>query len=149
MLSHCWSFTTMMLRSRIGGLLMGLSLVAALGLFPSQAQDPAKEKPTPARVSTVRRVPRYFGQIGLSPDQKAKIYDIREKHAVKLDELKKQLAEAQLKELVDCEAVLLDSQKKVLVQMRTDAQSKTTARTKAAAEKRAELEKKAEVKTDK
>ena len=138
-----------MLRSRIGGLLMGLSLIAVLGLFPSQAQEPAKEKPAPARVNIVRRVPRYFGQIGLSPDQKEKIYDIREKHASKLDELKKQLSDAQLKELVDCEAVLIDSQKKVLSQIRTEAQAKTAARSKAAAEKRAELEKKAEVKTDK
>ena len=139
----------MMLRSRIGGLLMGLSLVAALGIIPSLAQDPAKEKPTALKANTARRVPRYFGQIGLSPDQKEKIYDIRSKHASKLDELKKRLSEEQLKELVDCETVLLDSQKKVLSQIRTEAQSKAQARVKAAAEKRAELEKKAEVKTDK
>lgn len=140
----------MALRSRFGGLMMGLTAVALIGIVPSLAQDPAKEKATPVAAKNTRRVPRYFGQVGLTDEQKEKIYDLRAQHAVKIGELKKQLDDQIAKEMADCEAVLLESQKKVLNQLRVEGKAKSAARTKATAEAKAKAaEKKSEAKTDK
>lgn len=141
----------MMLRSRVAGMLIGLSAVALIGILPSFAQDPAKEKAAPTVAKNARRVPRYFGQVGLTDEQKEQIYDLRGKHLTKVDELKKQLADEQTKELAECEAILLESQKKVLVQLRVEGKAKSAARTKTAAEAKtkAAAEKKIEVKPDK
>ena len=126
----------MTLRSRVGGMVMGLSLVAALGGLPSLAQDPAKDAPKtdPAASRNVRRVPPHFGQVGVTPEQKEQVYAIRAKHQVKIDDLKRRLKEEEANQLAECEAVLLDSQRKVLVQLRAEAKTKAQARTKDRAE---------------
>lgn len=121
----------MLLRSRIGGVLMGLSLVGVLGALPSLAQDQAKAS-APA---SYRRVPTYFSKVGLTPEQKEKIYAIRGKHQAQVDELKRQLEEVQAQEMVACESVLNEAQKKQLEQFRNapKAKSKTTTRSSKAA----------------
>ena len=131
----------MTFRSRIGGILMGLSLVGVLGILPSLAQD--KAEPTAPKAS--RRVPPYFSKAGITPEQKEQIYAIRAKHQVKLDALKKQVDDIETQELTDCEVVLTAPQKKLLEQFRADAKTKAKSRTKAA---KAE-DTKAAVKTDK
>ncbi len=93
-----------------------------------------------------RRVPPYFSKAGVTPEQKEQIYAIRAKHQVTIEALKKQVDDAELKELTDCEAVLLPAQKKLLDQYRAEAKTKAKARTKAA--KAAEGEK-AAIKADK
>ena len=136
---------TMTFRSRIGGMLMGLSLVGALGILPLFAQDPAKENAEPVASRSARRVPAYFAKVGVTPEQREKIYSIRAKHQVKIDALKKQLDQAEEQELTDCEGVLQAPQKKLLEQFRAEAKTKAKSRTKAA---KAETDK-AAVKTDK
>jgi hypothetical protein len=118
----------MTLRSRVGGLVMGLALVGVMGFLPSLAQDPAK---TDAESQT-RRVPAYFAKAGVSDEQREKIYAIRAKHQPKIAGLRKQLAEAEAAELSECETVLLDAQKKVLEQLRTEGKAKAKGRTKGA-----------------
>ncbi len=134
----------MKLHLRIGGLLMGLTLAGIVGILPSVAQDPAN--PTVKASSTqFRRVPPYFGKAGATPEQKEKIYTIRAKHQEKISELKRQIREAESTELAECEAVLLESQRKILVQLRAEGQAKAKSRTKAA---RADADR-AAVKSDK
>ncbi|MDB5350791.1 MAG: hypothetical protein JWN86_2038 [Planctomycetota bacterium] len=122
----------MTLRSRIGGLLLGLSLVGAIGIFPSLAQDPAKDTGAPAKkekgstgTKASRRVPANFSKVGLTDEQREKIYEIRAKHQDEISSLKAKIDDLQAKELAECESVLLDSQKKVLADLRaTSKQSK-------------------------
>lgn len=122
----------MTLRSRVGGLLMGLSLVGAMGFLPSLAQDPAKAKAkADAESKATRRVPAFFAKAGVTDEQREKIYAIRAKHQAKIEGLSKQLADARATELAECEAVLLDAQKKVLEQLRAENRVKAKGRTKA------------------
>lgn len=127
----------MALRSRIGGVLLGFSVVLVAGSLPSLAQDPVKEVATasPTKKSkvstgprTLRRVPPYFGKVGLTPDQKEKIYEIRGKHQAEIEALKAQIEEVGAKELIECEGVLLDSQKKVLSDLRATAKTSRKAK---------------------
>ena len=103
-------------RSRFYGLLLGLSLVAAAGLCPSAAQD--AEGAEPAVAKAARRVPTYFSKVGLTPEQREEIYAVRAKHAEKIEALQKQIDEMKAKEMAECEAVLVESQKKLLAEFR-------------------------------
>ena len=118
----------MMLRSRVAGVAMGILLVAAMGLVPSLAQDPAAEKLVAKTAKTTvtktsRRVPPLFAKVGLTAEQKEKIYAIRGKHQAEIADLKAKIDEIEAKELIDCEDVLLESQKKVLNELRAAAKS--------------------------
>ena len=116
----------MTMRSRIGGVLMGLSLVAVMGLLPSLAQDAPASK-------AARRVPPYFSKVGLTDEQREKVYAIRARHQAKIEELKQQIEETQLKEMEECESVLAAPQKQLLEQLRSGAKTaKTRTRAKAA-----------------
>jgi Spy/CpxP family protein refolding chaperone len=136
----------MTLRSRVGGMVMGMALVGAMGIIPSFAQDPAKEDGEATASRASRRVPAYFSKAGVTPEQKEQIYAIRAKYQIKIEALKKQVDDAEQKELTDCENVLLPAQKKLLDQYRAEAKTKAKSRTKAA--KAAEGEK-AAIKADK
>lgn len=130
----------MTLRSRIGGMVMGLSLVGALGILPSLAQEP-KDKADASAAKSARRVPPYFSKVGLTPEQKEKVYTIRGKHQARIEELKRQIDEAQAKEMEECEAVLLDSQKKMLQQFRAEAKANAETKAKSKAKAKADAAK--------
>ena len=117
----------MTFRSRAGGVLLGISMVALMGVVPSSAQDPEKEKASDSVVKTVaavkayRRVPPYFAKIGLTPEQREKIYAVRGKHQQEIDALKAKIDELQATELGECEGILLEAQKKMLTDLRASA----------------------------
>ncbi len=108
----------------------GFAAVVALAAIPLAAQEAAPGKPVgaenpPAAKRTYdpsRRVPRFFGQVGLSLEQKEEIYKIRGKHRQKLEELHKQVAQIQAQMLTECESVLTDSQKQTLAARRLDSE---------------------------
>jgi hypothetical protein len=86
------------------------------------AQVQAKAKRASKRAfDPTRRVPDYFGQLGLSGEQRESIYKIRGKHQPKIDALEKQLDELREQMVKECEAVLTDAQKKLLEERRTGA----------------------------
>ena len=95
-------------------LCVGLAVVGAGGLL---AQEPAPSGANPAG-PIVRRVPPYFGQVGLSPQQKEAIYAIRGKYAGRMAELKRQMEQLQQQELAECESVLTPSQRAQLAERR-------------------------------
>jgi hypothetical protein len=102
---------------------LGLALVIGSGTLRLEAQEPKPSEgsnATPARraFDPARRVPRYFGQIGLTPGQRESIYKIRAKHQQQIDALEKQIAEIQAQMLSECEALLADTQKQFLEQRR-------------------------------
>ena len=105
---------------------LAFSAMMVAGLMPIFAQEPKSESPetqsAPKKTyDPSRRVPDYFGQIGLTPEQKEAIYKIRAKHNEKIDALKKQIVDAQAAMLAECEAQLTEAQKKQLEFRRANA----------------------------
>lgn len=123
----------------------GLSVVSLLflGTLPlaaQQAPPPGSSTKTEAPAAkststTPRRVPNYFGQLGLSPEQKDSIYKVVAKHQSRIEELKKELAEANDKMVQECESLLDDAQKKSLEARRTAAADAAKAKAAAKAAK--------------
>jgi hypothetical protein len=105
----------------------GLPLIAQeAGNAPVEAKAKKAGKRT---VDPTRRVPDYFGQLGLSDAQKESIYKVRAKHQPKIAALEKQLEELRGQMVVECEAVLTDAQKKLLAERRAGAAESRTRRT--------------------
>jgi hypothetical protein len=84
----------MTIRKRIGAVSLGLVAVVLMGQLPLVAQEPAPSKPAAPtarkKQDLSRRVPNYFGQIGLTNEQRASIYSLQAKL---LDNLRKAAAE--------------------------------------------------------
>lgn len=138
-----------MLRTRIFAIGLGVVSCLFMGTLPLAAQQPPAAtssskpetpaaKPTP---SSSRRVPAYFGQIGLSPEQKDAIYQVVAKHQTRIEELKKELAEANDKMVEECETLLDDAQKKSLESRRRSAADAAKARAAARGSKAKDVKK--------
>ena len=56
-------------------------------------------------------MPRHFGQLGLTVEQKESIYQIQGKHMPKIEALEKQIEDLKTKMILDCEATLSAAQK--------------------------------------
>lgn len=112
---------------------LSMGLVIAASSFSSLAQDAAKKAPEKSAGTPVvkkkgdpsRRVPDHFGQIGLTQEQRESIYKVRKSHQEQIDTLKKQITEAESKSLNECEAVLTETQKKLLENLRTGSPKAT------------------------
>ena len=110
-------------RMRTVGGLAAVALVAAGTLVAQESSTttrPSRKADNAARrnVDPSRRVPDFFGQIGLTPEQRESIYKIRGKHQSKIDELERQIDEIQAQMLGECEGVLTETQKQMLAQRR-------------------------------
>jgi hypothetical protein len=94
--------------------------------LPLGAQEPkvppseTKTTPAPAKRSfdPARRVPTYFGQLGLTNEQRESIYKVQGKHLPKIEALEKQITEIRAQNLTECEGILSASQKQLLDQKR-------------------------------
>lgn len=92
----------------------GLAALLAVGVGTGWAQERSTERFS----SQYRRVPPFFGQVGLTPDQRERIYTIRGEYDQKIAELTRQLEALKAGEIADCEGVLTPAQKQLLVQIR-------------------------------
>jgi len=63
-------------------------------------------------------VPDFFGQIGLTPEQREDVYKVRGKHLVRIEELEAEIAKIRDQMQADCEAVLTDTQRQLIDQRR-------------------------------
>jgi hypothetical protein len=115
----------MTIRKRTGAVAVGLVAILLMGRFPLEAQEPASSKsaaPVPKKKQDPsRRVPSYFGQIGLTTEQRASIYGFQARRIEKIDALEKQVAAEKAGMLADCEGVLNETQKKLLDNLRQAA----------------------------
>ena len=107
-------------------------LCGRLPLIAQESKAPQTETKTKAKTARraydpARRVPPYFGQLGLSTEQREEIYKIQGKQMAKIESLEKQIEELRAQMLQDCEGVLTTPQKQVLDQRRAGA---ATARSK-------------------
>jgi len=89
-------------------------------------KEPAPAKESPTRLSNAkRRLPRYYGKLGLSEAQREKIYGVQDKHAVEIEKLEKQLADLKEKQDAECRKVLSADQKKQLNESLEAAKSRS------------------------
>jgi hypothetical protein len=70
--------------------------------------DAPKKEPAPKMRG---QLPPNWAKLGLSDEQKQKVYEAQNKYRAKIDALKKQIAELQDQEKKDMEAVLTSAQK--------------------------------------
>jgi hypothetical protein len=127
------------LRRAIAVVVSASAMTIFSGGWPLVAQESGKAKvETKAKagkraVDPARRVPNYFGQLGLSEAQRESIYKIQSKHQPRIDALEKQIEEIRVQSLDECEAVLTDAQKKMLAERRVNAGESRARRNGAAA----------------
>jgi Spy/CpxP family protein refolding chaperone len=107
-------------------------LMLISGSLPLSAQEPGDSRAKTAKraFDPTRRVPMYFGQLGLTDEQKESIYAIQAKQMPKIEALEKQIEDLRAQMLRDCEATLSPAQKQLLEQRRSggsEARSKKAA----------------------
>ncbi|WP_422929745.1 hypothetical protein [Singulisphaera sp. PoT] len=103
----------------IGTLSLSAQEAVVKGSGGTASQPPAASAPIPKRTyNPARRVPDYFGQLGLTPEQKEAVYEIRGKHYAKINELQQEITRLQASMLAECEGVLTDLQKQRLHERR-------------------------------
>lgn len=116
-------------RTHIPAICLGLLISWVSGVAFLRAQEPAT-KPGPTRDDgeTGRKdplrkvpVPDYFGQIGLTPEQRERIYKVLGEHQSRIEALEKQIADVKAQALRECEAVLTDAQREILEHRRRAA----------------------------
>lgn len=95
----------------------------------SEKGDGAKKAEKPGD-----RLPANYTKIGISEEQRKKIYEIQNSYGVQIAALQKQLADLRAKETAEVEAVLTPEQKKAL-QTANDESKKKAAEKKKASEK--------------
>lgn len=97
-----------------------VALAVSVPLFSQEKAEPAKtEAKGPAR-----RLPNNFGKLGLSDEQKEKVYAVQAKYAEEIARLQKQLADARAKVKVETEALLTAEQKTKLAEFVAATQKK-------------------------
>jgi CRISPR/Cas system-associated protein Cas5 (RAMP superfamily) len=103
-------------RASLLAVVFGCVGILALGSLRLDAQEPPGEKVTTAKKASDprRQVPRFFGQIGLSQDQKEDIYKVRFRYFEKIAALQKQIDELKADEMKELESKITESQKQLL-----------------------------------
>jgi hypothetical protein len=107
----------------------GMTLAALTALItvslPAQEPGAATKSARPGATAAqrsfdpARRVPTYFGQIGLTPQQRESVYQIQAKEMKRIDDLQKQIADIRADMIKQCELLLSPTQKQLLDQRRT------------------------------
>ena len=93
----------------------------------SAKQDAKTQK---QKKKSKRRLPNYYAQVGLSGEQREKIYGLQMKYRTQLEELEKQIAVLKTKRDTEIHAVLTDSQKRRLAELLDAAKKKRESRKK-------------------
>lgn len=99
-------------------------------LAPEPSAKAGRKAPDP-----MRRVPTYFGSLGLTNEQKEEIYAIQGRYIPQIQELQAKIESLRERAMADCEDVLTPAQKKILTEARKTAvdRRKAASRTKAGA----------------
>lgn len=93
------------------------------------APKPGRKAPDP-----MRRVPTYFGSLGLTNEQKEEIYAIQGRYIPQIQELQAKIESLRERAMADCEDVLTPAQKKILTEARKTAADRRKAASKPKAE---------------
>ena len=132
----------MSLVNRLSVVALTLGLVVGLGSLPSVAQitgtqkgttkakgesspsSKAGEEETSAPIAKRIALPRYFGQVALSQQQRDQIAKVQRKHQARLEELEREIEQTKATMLGECEAVLTPVQRQLLSDLRKAEKSK-------------------------
>lgn len=111
------------LRRALAVVLSASAMTILSGGLPLVAQESGKAGAETRKkaVDPSRRVPNYFGQLGLTEDQRESIYKVQAKNQPQIDALEKQLEDLRAQALKECEAVLTADQKRMLGERRASA----------------------------
>ena len=109
----------------LAGMVSGLTLVVALAAVPHQEQDEVvvpKMEFTAADLvkleTASKRVPPYFGQVALTPEQRARIQTIQSRYLREILMREKEIEALKKKSLQECEDVLVDFQRGLIKNLR-------------------------------
>ena len=95
----------------VGLSLLALSVVVIDGGFGQEKKDEGKKDGQPG---VKGQLPANWGKLGLTPDQKGKIYAVQASYKPKIDNLKKEIKHLQDEEYAEEYKVLTDDQKAAL-----------------------------------
>ncbi|MDW8244525.1 MAG: hypothetical protein RMJ88_15050 [Thermogemmata sp.] len=98
----------------VGGWCLGVMLIAGVIAAQEPKVDPAKSKVKEAEVKVRGQLPPNWGKLGLSEEQKQKIYQIQNKYNSEILRLETQVKELRAKRDEEMRAVLTEEQKKRL-----------------------------------
>ena len=93
------------------------------------------------KASSGDRLPANYAKIGLSEDQKKKIYDVQNRYEAQVDALEKQIADLKAKQKAEVESVLTPEQHKALQTAIEDSKKKSAEKKKASEAKSDEAKK--------
>ncbi|GIX03861.1 MAG: hypothetical protein KatS3mg113_0867 [Planctomycetaceae bacterium] len=95
-----------------------LGVMVAGGVWSQDAKTGKKGEPKAAAEKVSGRLPNNFGQLGLSNEQRQKIYSIQSKYNEQIEELTRQVDALKKKRDEEIENVLTAAQKEQLKQLR-------------------------------
>ena len=130
--------------------LIGTGIVGVNGRPVAVAQDARKvaakdeksaDGKSAKKVSSGDRLPANYAKIGLSDDQKKKIYDVQNNFEAQIDTLEKQIADLKAKQKAEVEGVLTPEQHKALQASIEDSKKKAAEKKKATEAKAGETKK--------
>lgn len=106
-----------------------IGLIMAVGLAAMQPQTLTAQNEQPEEQSTPQReqrgpLPAHFGRLGMSSEQKEKLYAIQESYEVKIAELRKQIVQLEAERDRTLETLLTPGQKLRLQELREEARVK-------------------------
>lgn len=89
------------------------------------------EQPKKKRRAPRGRLPNHYGKLGLSQEQKDKIYGIQRNYRARLRELQQQIDDLRQQETLEIQGSLTDNQRERLVGILKEAEERRAARRKA------------------
>lgn len=123
--------------SAVACALLALGVVCVSTRPSVVAQEPGKASKTEKDAAAKKvaksgdRLPANYAKIGISEEQRKKIYEIQGKYDDQIAALQKQLADLRAKEKAEVEAVLTPEQKKNLQSVSEESQKKAAEKKKA------------------
>lgn len=109
---------------------LALALGTQLSVESTVGQEKSASKPTPAKVAKkpAGRLPAHYGKLGISSDQRAKIYGVQSTYKKQIADLQKQIDALKTKQNTEVQAVLTADQKKKLDEILAEAKKAAEAR---------------------
>lgn len=114
----------------VAGIALGLGSQISIDSTIGQEKSAEKGKAAPAKVAKKPRgrLPQYYGQVGISSEQRQKIYDVQAVYVKQIAELQKQIDALVKKRDGEVAAVLTSEQKEKLDELLAAAKKRAEER---------------------
>ena len=114
------------------------------GKEAAKSEKGAEKKGAKKEAKSDDRLPANYGKVGLSEEQRKKIYAIQDQHEREIKDLQKKLADLKAKQQEEFEAVLTANQKQLLQEHVENSKKKSSEKSEKKKEAKPDGEKKAE-----